>query len=60
VTGLAGFVSGEVDGTGGDLGNGGATVMPVLAETLGHHEVANNEEDHKRDDEEKREAEKMS
>ena len=33
VAGFAGLVSGEMDGVGGDLGDGGAAVVSVLAET---------------------------
>ena len=53
-------VAGEVDGPGGDLGDGGAAIVAVLAKGLGHDEVANHEKHHEGEDEQKGKPEEMS
>jgi len=49
VAGFAGVVSGEGDWPGGDLGDGGAPVVTVLAKTARHHCGAQDDERHQRD-----------
>ena len=60
VAGLAGFVAGVVQRTGGDLRNRCSAVVAILSEALRHNEVADHKKDHKGDNEEKGKAEEMS
>jgi hypothetical protein len=60
MAGLAGLMSGEVDWAGGDLGDGGAAIVAILAETLGHDEMPDYEKHEEEEYEQKCEPEKMS
>lgn len=60
VTGLAGFMAGKVDGTGGDLADRVSAVMAILSKALGNDKVSNYKEDKEGDYEQKREPKKMS
>jgi len=60
VTGLTGFVSGKVDGTGSNLRNSGSAVVAIFSEALGYDKVPDHKEDSESNDEQKSEPEKMS
>ena len=49
VAGFAGVVAGEGDGAGGDLGDGCAPIVTVLAKGAGHDGGAQDDECHQRD-----------
>lgn len=60
VTGLAGLVAGEMDGTGGDLADCVSAVVAILSEALGYDEVPDYKEHEEGDYEQKCKPEKMS
>ncbi len=60
MTGFACLMTREVDGTSGNLSNGGATVVTVFAEALRHNEMTDHQKDREADDEQKSKPEKMS
>ncbi len=52
--GMAGFtrlMTCKVDGTGGNLSNGGSTVVAIFAEALRNNEVTDDQKDYEADDE---------
>ena len=60
MAGLAGLVTGEMDRTGGDLGDRSSAVVSVLAKALRHNEVPDHQEHCKRHYEQEREPEEVS
>jgi hypothetical protein len=60
MTGFARLMTREVDGTGGNLSNGGSTVVTVFAEALRNNEVTDDQKDYEANDEQKSKPEKMS
>jgi len=60
MAGLAGLMASESDRPGGDIGDGFATIVPILSEALRNQEPADDEEEHHTRDEYPGQAKEMS
>lgn len=60
MTGFARLMTCEVDGTGGNLSNGGSTVVAIFAEALRNNKATDHQKEYEANDEQKSKPEKMS